>query len=78
LVVATRRAAVRNSLRSWLKPKLAADPLPLLGADEQGVPQACGLAIPIPPETLEPFPPGGGVSLGEFDGPLPGVVSVAT
>jgi len=44
LVVATRRAAVRNSLRSWLNPGSAADPLPLLGAGEEGVPQACGLA----------------------------------
>jgi len=52
LVVATRRAAVKNSLRSWLNPGLAADPLPLLGAGEEGVPQACGLAIPFPPETL--------------------------
>ena len=32
LVVATRRAAVRNSLRSWLKPEL---PLPLLGVGEE-------------------------------------------
>src|SRR5208283_5666860 len=30
LVVATRRAAVRNSLRSWLNPEAVADPLPLL------------------------------------------------
>jgi hypothetical protein len=30
LVVATRRAAVRNSLRSWLNPDLPGDPLPLL------------------------------------------------
>ena len=72
LVVATRRAAVRNSLRSWLNPEL---PLPLLGAGEEGVPLAGGLAIPFPPETLVPFP-GGGVSLGEFDGALPGVGSV--
>ena len=53
LVVATRRAAVRNSLRSWLNPEL---PLPLLGAGEEGVPQACGLATPFPPEVLVPFP----------------------
>jgi hypothetical protein len=61
LVVAKRRAAVRNSLRSWLNPELAAGPLPLLGAGEEGVSQACGLANPFPPETLEPFS-GGGVS----------------
>jgi len=55
LVVATRRAAVRKSLRSWLNPGLAADPLPLLGAGEEGVAQARGLANPFPPETLVPF-----------------------
>jgi len=49
LVVATRRATVRNSLRSWLNPELAADPLPLLGAGVEGVPQALGLATAFPP-----------------------------
>jgi len=62
LVVATRRAAVRNSLRSWLNPELAADPLPLLGAGEERVPLARGLANPFPPETLVPFPTGAGLS----------------
>jgi hypothetical protein len=61
-------------LRSWLNPELAADPLPLLGAGETEVPQPLGLATPFPPETLEPFP-GGGVSVGEFDEVLPGIVS---
>ena len=75
LVVAMRRAAVRNSLRSLLNPELEAEPLPLLGAGEEGVPQAPGLANPFPPETLVPFP-GGRVSTGEFGGALPGVVSV--
>ena len=75
LAVATRRAAVRNSLRSWLNLELPADPLPLLGTDEEGVSQACGLASPFPPETLEPFP-GDPVSPSGFDGALPGVVSV--
>ena len=75
LAVATRRAAVRNSLRSWLNPELEADPLPLLGAGVDGIPLARGLANPFPPETLVPFA-GGGVSRGEFDGALPGVVSV--
>ena len=76
LVVATRRAAVRNSLRSWLKPELEADPFPLLCAGGMaGVPPAFDLADPFPPETLVPFP-GGGASPGEFDGALPGVVSV--
>ena len=75
LVVATRRAAVRNSLRSWLNPELAAEPLPLLGAGDEGVPQALGLATAFPPETLVPFP-GGGVSPGEFDGAQPAFVSV--
>jgi hypothetical protein len=55
LVVATRRAAVRNSLRSWLNPELAADPLPLLGAEEEGVPSAGDLAIPPSPEIQIPF-----------------------
>ena len=61
LVVATRRA-VRNSLRSWLNPKPAAEPLPLLGAGEGGVPLACDLANPFPPETLVPFPTRAGLS----------------
>ena len=73
LVVATRRAAVRKSLRSWLNPGLAADPLPLLGAGEEGVAQARGLANPFPPETLEPFARGGP---GEFTRALARVVSV--
>src|ERR1017187_2971016 len=66
LVVATRRAAVRNSLRSWLNPVLAADPLPLLDAGGEADRSALGLPDPFPPETLEPFP-GAGVSPGEFD-----------
>jgi len=53
LVVATRRAAVRNSLRGWLNPEL---PLPLLGAGEDDVPPACGLADPFLPDTPVPFP----------------------
>ena len=73
LVVATRRAAVRDSLRGWLNPELAADPLPLLGTGEEGVSQARGLANPFPPETLVPFPEGG-VPTGEFKGALLGVV----
>jgi len=36
---------------------------------------ALGLADPFPPETVVPFS-GGRVSPGEFDGALPGVVSV--
>src|ERR1035438_8977207 len=73
LVVATLRADVRNLLRSWLNPEL---PLPLLGAGEDGVPQACGLADPFPSETPIPFA-GGGVSGGEFDGTVVGAVSAA-
>jgi hypothetical protein len=47
LVVATRRAAVRNSLRSWLNPELATAPLALLlaggeaAASPEGVVQTC-------------------------------------
>src|ERR1035441_4844367 len=72
LVVATLRATVRNSLRSWLNPEL---PLPLLGAGDEVAPLTGSLTNPFPPETLEPLP-GGGVSLGGFHGALPGVASV--
>src|ERR1039457_6647989 len=71
LVVAARRAAVRNSLRSWLNPEL---PLPLLGAGGEWGSLAGCLANPFPPETSEPFPRAG-VSPGDFDGAPPGVVS---
>jgi hypothetical protein len=74
LVVATRRATVRESLRSWLNPEV---PLPLLCAGGEAGRSALGLADPFPPETLVPFP-GGGVSLGEFEEALPGVVSVGS
>jgi hypothetical protein len=56
LVVPMRRAAVRNSFRSWLNPGHATDPLPWLVAGEEGVPQARGLANPFPAEALAPFP----------------------
>ena len=75
LVVATRHAAVRKLSRSWLNPDPAAEPLPLLGARVEAGWPTLGLVDPFPPETLEPFP-GGRVSLGEFDGAFPGVVSV--
>jgi hypothetical protein len=71
-VVATRRAVVRNSLRSWLKPEL---PFPLVGAEGEEDRSALGLGDPFPPETLDPFP-GGGVSPGKFDGALSGAVCV--
>jgi hypothetical protein len=48
LAVATRRAAVRNSLRSWLNPELPADPLPLLGAGTEAAASVGGLADPFP------------------------------
>ena len=44
LVVATRHAAVRNLLPSWLNPEL---PLPLSGAGEEGIPQVSGFGKPI-------------------------------
>ncbi len=72
LVLATRRAAVRNSLRSWLKHELAGDPLPLLGAGGEAGRSVLGLADPFPPEALVPFPESV-VSPGEFDGALLGV-----
>ena len=75
LVVATRHAAVRNSLRSWLNPDVAPDPLPLLGAGGEAGRSAHGLADPFPPETLVLFA-GGGVSRGGFNGALPGFVFV--
>jgi hypothetical protein len=69
LVVAKRRAAVRNSLRSWLNPEL---PLPLLDAGGEVARSALALADPFPPETLVPFA-GGGVSPGrQPDGDLGG------
>jgi hypothetical protein len=49
LFVATRRAAVRNSLRSWLNPELTADPFPLLGAGGEAAPSVGGLPDPFPP-----------------------------
>src|ERR1035441_2121240 len=68
LVVASRRAIVRNSLRSWLNREL---PLPLLGVGED---EACSLADPFPPETPVPLA-GGGVSPGEFEGAVVEAVS---
>ena len=44
LVMATRRAVVRNSLRSRLNPDL---PLPLLGAGEEGGPNDSGCAAAV-------------------------------
>ena len=49
LVVATRRAAVRNSLRSWLNPEPAADPLPLLLTGCVLAPSAGGFVDPFLP-----------------------------
>ena len=49
LVVATRRAAVRNSLRSWLNPEPAADPFPLLLPGVGVAPSAGGLVDPFLP-----------------------------
>ena len=49
LVVATRRAAVRNSLRSWLNAEPAADPLPLLCAGGEAAPSAGGVVDLFPP-----------------------------
>jgi hypothetical protein len=48
LVVATSRAAVRNSLRSWLNPEHPADPLPLLLAEGEAAPSVGGLPDPFP------------------------------
>ena len=56
LVVATRRAAVRNSLRSWLTPEVAADPLPFLGAGGEADLLAGALAELFPPTAAVPFP----------------------
>ena len=49
LVVATRRAAVKNSLRIWLKPEPAADPLPLLCMGGEAAASAGRVADPFPP-----------------------------
>ena len=64
LVVATRRATVRNSLRSWLNPKALADPLPLLCAASEVVLFAGGLADPFPPAEAVPFPDEEGCAAG--------------
>ena len=48
LVVATRRAAVRKSLRSWLNPELAAEPFPLLCVGGEATASASGLPDPFP------------------------------
>ena len=60
LVVATRRAAARNSLRSWLNPELAADPLPLLFAGGDAAASVGGLVDPFPPFRAELFSGGKG------------------
>jgi len=64
LVVATRRAAVRNSLRSWLNAELATDPLPLLGAGGEAGRSALGLANPFPPARRVLFSAGEGFIVG--------------
>ena len=60
LVVATRRAAVRNSLRSWLNPELPDDPLPFLLAGGEARASVGGLADPFPPFRAELFSVGEG------------------
>ena len=55
LVVATRRAAVRNSFRSWLNPELAADSLPLLLAGGEAAASVGGFADPFPPFRAKVF-----------------------
>jgi len=49
LVVATRRATVRNSLRSWLNPEAAAGPLPLLCMGGEAAASAGGVVDLFPP-----------------------------
>jgi hypothetical protein len=60
LAVATRRAAVRKSLRSLLNPELEADPLPLLLAGGEAAALVGGLADPFPPFRAEQFSGGKG------------------
>jgi hypothetical protein len=62
--MATRRAAVRNSLRSWLNPELAADPLPLLLAGGEAAASVGGLADPFPPARAVLFSGGEGLIVG--------------
>ena len=64
LAVATRRAAVRNSLRSWLNPELPADPLPLLFAGGEAVLSVGPLADPLPPARVGLFSGGEGFHVG--------------
>jgi len=49
LVVATRRATARNSLRSWLNSEPVADPLPLMCAGGEAAPLAGGVVDLFPP-----------------------------
>ena len=67
LVVATRRAAVRNSLRSWLNAEPAADPLPLLCAGGEAAPSADGMVDPFPPFGVALFVGNEGFAI-SFDG----------
>jgi len=53
LAVATRRAAVRNSLRSWLNPELPAEPFPLLLAGGEAAASVGGIADLFPPFRVE-------------------------
>ena len=73
LVVATLRAAVRNSLRSWLK----VEPLPLLGVEGREFRLGSDFPFPFPPADEVPFP-GGRVLLVEFEVTLAGIASVAS
>ena len=56
LDVATRRATVKNSLRSWLNPEAAADPLLFLCTGGEGGLPAGGLAEMSTPAAAVPFP----------------------
>jgi len=70
LVVATRRATVRNSLRSWLNPEAVADPLPLLCAGGEAALSAGGVADLFPPFGVALFAGNEGFAI-SFDGVAP-------
>jgi hypothetical protein len=56
LDVATRRATAKNSFRSWLNPRAAADPLLFLCVAGEAVPFAGNLVEPFAPAAAVPVP----------------------
>ena len=70
LVVATRRATARNSLRSWLNSEPVADPLPLMCAGGEAAPLAGGVVDLFPPFGVALFAGNAGFGI-SFDAVAP-------